>query len=138
MDEGSHIADRMRAFAEQLRQDAAAIAAEDEEFAAVLTPAIAALESDAELYSRDTVPADESEDERGLVEYLAALGGWAVSAPKLTEAQRRELLELHDERDGMANPIDRIALDNRPGPFGLPVGLVLMAFDRAALKGGAS
>ena len=75
MDEGNHIADRMRAFAEQLRADAAAIAEEDAEFAAVLTPAIAALESDAELYSRDTVPAEESADERGLVEYLAALGG---------------------------------------------------------------
>jgi len=44
-------------------------------------------------------------------------------------------LAVHDERDAMTNPFDRIALDNRPGPFGLPVGLVLMAFDRAALRG---
>ena len=51
---------------------------------------------------------------------------------RLTEPQRAALLAAHDERDAMKNPIDRIALDNRPGPFGLPLGLVLMAFDRSA------
>lgn len=47
-----------------------------------------------------------------------------VSATTLADRQK-----LREERAKLTSPIDRIAFDNRPTPGGVPLGLVLMAFE---------